>query len=267
MIDVATMPERCYTMLKSLRDFDNQELREVVHGRVSVTTTDRENCFLGNYYRGGANVQTLLSLKSAKDLQAIAMLSRLLFELAVDVRLIYEIPDAVRKIQAFSDVEKLRAATKIVRFKVANPSATVSDSIHAGFIASNAKRIQTEQAALWPGLKKVEHWSGERLPQRVARLEARLKEIYEVEYPELSWYAHSGLTGFVDLKPPTFNMLAAKQFKLAAESYEILLTAIIRETEIEKTDPRIKNKLRLAKLLPFTDSPDEADALTRAALG
>ncbi len=63
-----------------------------------------------------------MSLKSAKDLQAIAMVARGLFELAVDMKLIDAVPDAVKKILAFSDVEKLRAARKIVKYKAANPA-------------------------------------------------------------------------------------------------------------------------------------------------
>src|SRR5258708_6699568 len=131
-IDLSTMPERCYTMLKSLNEFDKQEVAGVVRGLLAKT--DRDNCFIGNYYRGKAHIETLLSLKSAKNLQAIAMVARGLFELAVDTKLIDAIPDAVKKILAFSDVEKLRAARKIVKYKAANPTAAVDASIHDSFI-------------------------------------------------------------------------------------------------------------------------------------
>ena len=191
MIDPATMPERCYTMLKSLNAFDKQELRGVVRGLLAKT--DRDTCFIGNYYRAVANVETLLSLKSAKDLQAIAMVARGLFELAVDIKLIDAIPEAVQKLLAFSDVEKLRAARKIVKFKAANPAAKVDASIYDTFITNNAQRIEAQRNAVWPGVKKVEHWSGLKLYQRVARLKAPFDEIYEVNYPQLSWYVHSGL--------------------------------------------------------------------------
>ena len=264
-IDLNTMPERCYTMLKSLNEFDKQEIGGVVRGL--LPKTDRDYCFIGNYYRGKAHIETLLSLKSAKDLQAIAMVARGLFELAVDTKLIDAIPDAVRKILTFSDVEKLRAARKIVKFKAANPAAAVDATIHDAFIASDASRIETERRAVWPGIKKVEHWSGLKMLERVDLLKAPFDEIYSVEYPELSWYVHSGLTGFVNLKAESFNMLAAKQNKLAGECYIVLLTAIIDEFGIAEADARIKNKLKLAKMLPFTDGPDQATALERELLG
>lgn len=265
MIDPATMPERCYTMLKSLNEFDKQEIRGIVRGLLAKT--DRDNCFIGNYYRGVANVEALLSLKNAKDLQAIAMVARGLFELAVDMRLLDAIPAAVQKLLAFSNVEKLRAARKIVKFKAANPAAEVDASIYETFITNNAQRIEAERDAVWPGVKKVEHWSGLNLSKRVALLKAPFDEIYEVNYPQLSWYVHTGLTGFVNLQAETFNMLAASQNKLAGECYIVLLTAIIDEFGIEKADAKVKNKLKLAKMLPFTDGPDETRALELELLG
>jgi hypothetical protein len=264
-IEMNTMPERCYTMVKSLAEFDKQEIRGIVRGLFAKT--DRDKCFVGNYYRASANIDSLLSLKSAKDLQAIAMVARGLFELAVDTKLIDVVPDSVQKILTFSDVEKLRAARKIVKFKNANAAATVDASVQAAFIAAEAQRIEVERNVVWPGLKTVTHWSGRNLAERVALLKAPFDEIYEVEYPQLSWYAHSGLTGFVNLKAETFNMLGASQNKLAGECYIILLIAVIDEFGISRADPKVKNKLKLAKMLPFTDTPEEGKALERELLG
>ncbi len=258
------MPERCYTMLKSLAEFDKTELRGVV--RKLGMASDRAQCFLGNYYRASANIDSLLSLKSAKDLQAISMVARSLFELAVDTKLIDVVPDSILKILTFSDVEKLRAAMKIVRFKTANPTATVDESVHAAFIKNEARRIDAAQKSVWPGLKKVEHWSGLNLADRVRRLKEPFEEIYEVEYPRLSWYAHSGLTGFVNLQAETFNTLSGYQNKLAGECFVSLLETIIDEFRIVESDPKVENKLKLAKLLPFTDTPEEGEALARAVL-
>lgn len=259
MIDPTTMPERCYTMLKSLTEFDRQEVQGIIQGLVA--RTDRDNCIIGNYYRGKANIETLLSLKSARDLQAIAMIARGLFELTVDAKLIDAIPDAVQKIRAFSDVEKLRAAKKIVNFKIANPDSTMDTAVYDAFIAKNAQRIEAERAVVWPGIKRVEHWSGMKLPDRVNLLKAPFDEIYNIEYAQMSWYVHAGLTGFVNLKAETFNMLAAKQNKLAGECYIVLLMVVIDEFGIAKVDVKVKNKLKLAKMLPFTDSTDAARAL------
>lgn len=54
------------------------------------------HCFAGICYRSKANVESLLSLKGVKDVQAITMLARSLFELAVDIKLIGIIPDGLQ---------------------------------------------------------------------------------------------------------------------------------------------------------------------------
>jgi hypothetical protein len=141
-------------VLKSLNEFDKQEVRGVIAG--VLAKTDRDNCFAGLYYRGKANIESLLSLKSIKDIQAITMVTRCLFELAVDMKLIDSIQDAVAKMVAFSDVEKLRAAKNIVRFRGANPKSSVDSSIQAAYIANSAPRIDATRNSLWPGVKKVD---------------------------------------------------------------------------------------------------------------
>jgi len=138
--------EQFYAMVKSLREFDKLEVNGVIETLLSKT--DRDQCFIGTYYRAVANVETLLSLKSAKDAQAIAMLARGLFELAVDVRLIGTIQDGPAKMIAFCDVEKLRSARKIVEFKAANPGATADPRIYQSFIASDEQRIESERKTL-----------------------------------------------------------------------------------------------------------------------
>jgi hypothetical protein len=260
-MDVSTYPERFYTSIKSLNKFDQQEVRGVIGGLVA--RTDRENCFAGIYYRGKANIESLLSLKQVKDVQAITMLARSMFELATDVKLIDVIPDAVKKIAAFSDIEKLRAAKRILEFKTANSQASV---IHAEFVKNNVARIEASQKALWPSAKKVSHWSGLDLRTRAMHLKAPFDEIYDVQYAELSWYTHAaGLTGF-DLKSETFPVLAGRSFALAAQCYVILLTSVIDEFKLTKADPRIKDHLRYAQLVPFTQTDQEEEALHRALM-
>ena len=263
--DISTYPERFFTAIKSLNEFDQKEVRGVIGGLIA--RTDRDNCFAGTYYRGKANVETLLTLKSVKHVQAITMLARSLFELAVDIKLIDVIPNAVKKIGAFSEVELLRAAEKVVKFKAANPAASVDTRVHAEFIKNNAARIQAEKQAVWPGATKLRHWSGLDLHARAKLLKAPFEEIYEVRYPELSWYTHAaGLTGF-NIKSETFLLLAGCQFALAGRCYALLLTSIIDEFHLTKADVLIKNRLKYANMLPFTDTDEQQDALKRELLG
>jgi hypothetical protein len=264
-IDVNTMSERCYTMLKSLNEFDKQEVARFVEG--VVTKGDRDSCFQGSYYRARLIVESLLSLRNPKDFQVIAMASRSLFELAVDIKLIDVVPDAVKKILAFTEVEKLRTARQILKYNAAHPGHNMDVRPHAEFVASEGKRIESERASIWPGVKKITHWSAMDLRKRVELLKAPFDEIYDLEYPRLSWSVHSGLTGVLNMKTESLNMLAGVHNRLAGNCYVILLIEVIKEFELVKIDPLINSKLDLAEKLPFTTGPDMAAALEQELLG
>jgi hypothetical protein len=248
-----------------MTEFEKKELEPLVFP-LSITD-NRAQFFYANYLRGKANAETLLLIKNSRGIQSIATVARALFELAVDVKLIAVIPNAIDKVVSFTDVERLRAAKKIVAFKAANPTAIVDDRVHQAFIKAEATRIDDDRALRWPGMTRVKHWSGKDLAQRVALLGRPFDEFYEVEYPELSWYVHAGLVGFINLDPATIDMLAAKQNKLAAECYEILLTAIIDEFNFETIDPKIKSRMTLAKMLPFADSQELRNQIVKELLG
>ena len=261
-LDPLQTTDRFYTMVKSLSEFDKTEVRGVI--QTLLSTSYRERCIIGTYHRVTANISSLLEFKQPRHFQAVAMLARGLFELSVDIRLIDLIPDGLTKIMEFTDVEKLRCARKILRFKAANPAAEVDTSLYSSFVANNENRIDAAKRMLWPTAKMLSHWSGLDLPRRVALVRSPFAEIYEVSYPQLSWYVHSGLTGIVNLKAETFTLVCGRAFKLATDSYSEVLMTVIREFKISKTNEKIEDKLKAAKLLPFTDTPEEADKLLRA---
>jgi ribA/ribD-fused uncharacterized protein len=265
--DPVEITERFFTVVKSLNEFDKAEVRGVI--QTLIAPTQRDICFTGNYYRAESNVESILTLKNVRDFQAVAMLARSLFELAVDIKLINAVPDSVKKMLTFTDVEKLRLAKRIVAFKTANPSAQVGATIYDQYVASNGARIDAEREALWPGVKNTDlrHWANMNLAQRVEILKAPFEELHAVNYPQLSLYVHSGMTGIVNLQKESFRALAAVAFTVVLKSYMILLTAIIDEFKISSANEKIKDKMTLAKMLPFTNGPDEELALTRALLG
>jgi hypothetical protein len=271
--DEATAVERFFTVLRSLNEFDKLEVQGVVAGQLGKS--DRENRVYGLYLRARANVQSLLALKQAMDFQAIVMLARNLFELSVDVKLLDVVPDAVDKFAVFAEVEKLRAAEKIVAFKAKHSGSKVDTTIVAGFIANQKASIEAQRIALWPETKQTKrhpkgkpltHWSGMNLKERTAKLGHPFDEVYEAKYPQMSWYTHSaGATGF-DLKRETYPLLAGVYFELAAMCYMVLLTSVIEEFKLTAADEKIKNKMRYAQMIPFTDTDEQLQALERGLL-
>ena len=248
-------------VLQSLASFDKIEVKPIID--TLLGTTEREKCFIATYLRAAANAVTLLELKHPKHFQAINMLARGMFELAVDTRLIDVIRDGSEKILAFVDVEKLRCARKILKFHVANPAAKVGPSIYASFVKNEEKRIDALQARLWPGSKvnKLKHWSEKDMAQRVALVGKPFDEMYELNYSHLSWQVHSGLTGVVNLKAETFTTMCGCGFIFAASSYGEVLRAMIEEFKIEKAIAAIKQRMKVARALPFAATQTEIDQL------
>jgi hypothetical protein len=263
--DIKTATERYYTSVKSLNNFDKERVGPVV--ATLVAKNNRDVLISTFYQRVRMNVASLLNLRTVRDFQAIIMVTRSLFELAVDMKLVDTIPDAVKKVGAFTEIEKLRAAKKVVAYKAAHPKAKTDAKAQQDFITNAESRVLAEQAKLWPGVKKVEHWSGMNLKDRAMHLKGQHEEIYEVRYPQMSWYTHAaGVSGFA-LKASSFELLAGSHFALAADIYMIVLAAVIAEYRIEKADAKVLKRMKLAHQLPFTDTDAEAAALEKALLG
>jgi len=101
---------------------------------------------------------------------------------------------------------------------------------------------------------------------RVMQLSSPFDEIYAIDYPRLSWYVHPGLTGVVNLRAETFTYLCSYAFKLAADAYWESLLVMVREFKIEKANEKIRQKMRIAMLLPFTKDPAQAEELVKELL-
>lgn len=256
-------PARFFSTLTSLNDFDKLELPNVIRGLLNPT--QREICFTANYYRAFANVESILALNRVKHVQGIASAARGLFEIAVDVALIDKIPQGPEKMLALIDVEKMRSARAIVDFKAANPTAQVDATTFQEFIRLEGARITALRDSLWPNRPDVQHWSLLKMSKRVEKLGQPFNELYAVEYPRLSWYIHSGLTGFANLHKESFEFMAGIAFVIAVKSYMALM-ALIDEFKLNKHDPKIKTRLQYAQMVPWTDSEEQAAQL-RVELG
>ncbi len=254
-------PARFFSTLTSLNNFDKIEIRNVIRGLIDPK--QREICFTANYYRAFANVESILALNHVKHIQGIASAARGLFEIAVDVALIDQIPQGPEKMLALIDVEKMRSAQAIIDFKAANSGAQVDATTFQEFIRLEGPRITALRDSLWPNRPDVQHWSLLKMQKRVERLGQPFDELYAVEYPRLSWYIHSGLTGFANLQKESFELMAGIAFTIAVKAYMALMTAIIDEFKLDKHDPKIKTRMQYARMVPWTDGEEQASQLRK----
>jgi hypothetical protein len=246
-----------------MMEFDEIEVRGVM--RTIINPSDRDSCFILIYHRTAANVASLSKLNGQQHFQAVTMLARNLFELAVDIKLVDKITDSVPKMIAYVEVEKLRAAKKIVAYKKKYSAIALDDSLYRSYISSEGARIDANKAKLWPGAKKIDGWPNLNLKDRSELLGHPYDEIYEVEQPRMSWQVHSGLTGVANLKAETFVHMAGVGIGSCIKSYETILLSMIDEFKIDKADDKIKGKLEVSKLLPWADDDRQARALFREA--
>jgi len=195
------------------------------------------------------------------------MVARATLETAVELGLIAKDPDAVKKIHLFTEVEKLKSARKIVAFKKVHPDAKVEVATYEQYIQLNEQRVVQEKRQTWPGTPRVTHWSAMNMEERANLLGKPYDELYQINYSQLSWYVHSGVTGVANVNGDTLGLLCGVAFRIIMEAYGLILETIIAEFKLYKHDDKLKNKITLAKMLPFTDTPEERDAVTRVLLG
>ena len=250
-----------FAVLCSLAEFDNLEVKGFLNGLISPSLP--EECVALIYYRVSANVSSLMELKSPIHFQAVGMLARSVFELAVDMGIFHEIQGAPLKMRLFLDVEKLRAARSAIEFAKNNP-LTLQKSMQPQqeYIKNNEARILKQAASMWKGVKfsEIKHWSGLGLPARVRMLPAEMQELYAFFYRRLSWSVHSGLQGSYGLKPEMIPQICGMAYVLAARDYERVLRTTIQTLKLDQIDPLIEKKIKLARYLPFTENAEqEAD--------
>jgi hypothetical protein len=255
---------RFQAVLGSLGEFDNAEVHPIVEALLSPT--EREKCFIVGYYRAVASVRSLLMFQDASHFQAIAMLARALFELAVDLRFIDVEADAIAKLYAYCASERLRVARDTVALAIARKTAD-DVSIQEGFIAARAASIDAQHLVFWPNTKKIIHWSGKNLRNRTEQLGSPYEEAYVLSYAQLSWDVHPGLAGVLDLDVNAFPAKCGLAFQFAFEWYADVLRSVAAELKIDKAVEKLKDKIQLATMLPFARTPEEAARLREVILG
>ena len=250
--------ELWYAIVNSLAKFDELEVKGVVSGQFRLMLP--EECIVSIYYRVSANVSSLLELRTPKHFQAIGMLARSIFELALDAEIFDHVPGAPIKMRVFMDIEKLRACRSAVEFAKSKP-LTLQRSIkpQEDYIAANETRIIGLAASTWNGLKfsDITHWSGIRMPDRARMLPDDMQELYAFYYRQLSWAVHSGLEGSYGVKPETFARMCGMAFNLAARDYQKVLMKVMRTLKLDKADPIIDKKMQLARYLPLTEKAQQ----------
>ena len=103
------------------------------------------------------------------------------------------------------------------------------------------------------------------LAERCTFLKTPFDQIYNEDYPRISWYTHPGLTGVANIPFVTFIHVCAYAFHLAVKSYEQSLRSAIRVFRLKMGNEHIEARLDAALKLPFTDTPEQEQVLMKRA--
>jgi hypothetical protein len=197
-------------LLEAIDSYTQETVHPVMSGMLGLT--DREKVILGLYYRSVGLCRTAIELKSAIHQQSLTSAERSVIELYVDMELVHRnaIPDAVEKVIAFTDWQKLKAARRRVAFytKYSDLDRTPSKAtVHREFITTHEQRIVDQVAALWGPKAKPEHWSGINLIERGERLGKDVEYLVMKDYDRRNFYVHTGLTGIFNMSQQNFEQL------------------------------------------------------------
>jgi hypothetical protein len=240
----ATLMAESFCALLEAIDINTQEtVHPVTSGMLNLT--DREKVILGLYYRSVGFCRTALALKSVVHQQSLTSAERSVIELYVDMELVHRnaIPDAVAKVIAFADWQKLKAARRMDKFFTDNPALDRQPSkatVHRAFIASDEQRIVQQTAQLWGQNAKPEHWSGLNLVDRATKLDKDIEYLVMKDYDRRNFYVHTGLTGIVNLSKENFEQLCMFALTMIGD-------CMLKELEI------LGDELKLSQAIPGYD--------------
>jgi len=259
--------ESLYAALRNLDALERQDFREVIKSQLNPTL--RERYLTINYHRAAFNVEMMLTIKDTKQFQALSLLSRTVFELAVEMKSITADAGAAEKIELFSRMELLRASRKLVEFKQSHPNEPFRHQLQEEFVALHGPGIDAEEVLMWPANPKtgkrptVKHWTMKNLFRRVTDLGSPFDRIYSVHYAQLSWMTHSGVVGPLNMTAEWVVSFVSIVYSIAIDSYMEILDILVNVFKLSATNEHIKKKIVCSRDLGLTSTPEQAEAVMR----
>lgn len=231
-------------LLEAIDIFTHEAVHPVTSGMLALT--DRESVILGLYYRSVGFYRTAIELSSVIHQQSLTSAERSVIELYVDLELVHRnaVSDAVAKVIAFGDWQKLKAARRMDKFFTDNPGLDKQPSkatAHRAFIAREEQRILKTVAQLWGANAKPEHWTGLNLIDRSKRLDKDVEYLVMKDYDRRNFYVHTGLAGILNLSAQNFEQLCMFALSIIGE-------CILKELQI------LGHELRLSQAIGGYDA-------------
>ena len=226
-LPIRTRIEAFYKGTEEISKFAESVINPVLRGQLNLS--DREKAIVGTYYRMYTWLKSMTVLNNSIHFQGAATATRALIELLIDIKIIMEdkTGNLIKKFHAFPEVEKFRFAENLVSFKDTHPGASNIDvSLQRTFVNKSGRKQNIEKIVIkyWGKNKKgkpnyPQHWTGKKIKERAKDLGFRYEELYMKSFPFLSWYVHSGSTGYAGLNKEAIDACFGLSHSVAQEIF------------------------------------------------
>lgn len=241
-LPVRTRVEAFYKGTEKISRFTESVMLPLLKGQLNLS--DKEKAIVGTYYRMYAWLRSMVTLNSRIHFQGAAVATRALIELLIDIKTIIadKTGDLVEKFHAFPEVEKFRFAKHLVFFKDTHSGISDIDiSLQRAFINKPGKKQDIEKIVIkyWGRNKKGKpnyprHWTGKDIKKRAEDLGFKYEELYIKCFPFLSWYVHSGSTGYAGFSEEAIDACFGLSHSIAQEIFLEGTLACAQEMKISE---------------------------------
>jgi len=191
-LPLKTIIDAYFDGTKHMHDFGREVMVPQLKALLGPTT--HEIALRDIYFKMHLLLDSAIALNRLEHFQSVAALTRSLFELHLDMKIIVadKTGDTVRLYHEFPEIERYRRAEQLIKFDSAHPGEIKQDlSAQRAFVSDPARQARIAAAI---GTKRPpDHWSGMNARDRARSVgqEALYVEVYAL----LSWYVHAGAAG------------------------------------------------------------------------
>jgi len=194
-LPLKTLIDAYFDGTKYMHDFSRDRMLPVL--KTLLSPTPQEVAVRDTYYKMTLLLQTSLVMNTADHFQSIAAVTRSLFELWIDLKILAQdtTGEEVRKYNEFPEIERYRMAEQMIKFVATHPQSLRMDiSKQRVFHADpeRAQRIAKVKVRRKDG-RLPTHWTEKDVRSRARSVSQ--EAMYVEAYPLLSWYVHAGAAG------------------------------------------------------------------------
>ena len=222
----------------------------VLQGQVGKS--EYEQAVSITFYRIALLLRGLKLLNDPAHFQIVNSVTRTVFELVLDLKVLVSDHATADKFHAFARVAKFHKASQLTTFLDGNSGVDRSPHQHAiNFASETARKHEVEQECLhhWGSDRKgnlrwPDHWSGRNIAERADDAGIEFLEIYRSQFFLQSYYVHAGPAGVQHLSREALICSFGIAHRLVQQMAAIAVQIVADEFHLFSTDLDLRDKLR-----------------------